>query len=133
MSRFPAAATRLLRARGRSVPRAPDPDNGSCISSTQRYTRESNQCSQSAAAANAELSGRRASGIGHGALGVRRKPIKDPLPHVSDHVVEAPSIRLLARHLVGLVFAVTGEPSNLIQLAVPAASGPRPRGVFPLR
>src|SRR5207247_1028306 len=69
---------------------------------------------------------------------IRIVPIPAPLPDIPVHIVEAPGIRTLLTHWMGLVVRVGGVPGELAQecrIVTEAVSGraPRPAGILPLR
>jgi hypothetical protein len=59
-------------------------------------------------------------------------PIRHPLPHVPQHVVQSPCVGLLSTHVMRLAFAVSAEPGDSIEIAVTAPGAARPRRILPL-
>ena len=64
---------------------------------------------------------------------IRRLPVRRPLPHVPQHVVQAPLVRLLQTHRMRRATAVGVIPRYRVQFPVPRPGRPRPRRVLPLR
>src|SRR5262245_31680082 len=67
------------------------------------------------------------------AVHLRIEDVPAPLPHVADHVVEAPGIRVSRADIMKNAARIAGIPGNRFQFRVTHLVGPGAAGVFPFR
>ena len=61
------------------------------------------------------------------------RPVLRPLPHVPQHVVQAPRVRRFLAHRLRAMPAVVAGPRNLVEIPVTIPGRSRSRRVLPLR